>query len=134
MAWLNAVPRGSKNSRLKSFKERDEDSPLLKLPKTDGAEYLVDLLYEAGLFESNGMAATALSWQEIQSWLNCTKLELTPWEIMTIKDMSNVYVAEFNQASAKDRPAPYLYVDELKVDRDAVEKKLRNVFQSLKRK
>lgn len=133
MAWLHATPEGSKKSRLTSLKELDEDSSFLKLPKIEGAEYLVALLFEAGLLESTGMGATALSWSEIESWLRCTSLELSNWEKLMIKTMSDVYVSEYNQSSAKDRAAPYIYVDEVQVKRDEVANKLLNVLRSFKR-
>ena len=134
LAWLNAVPEGSKKSRLKFYKEQDEESNFLKLPPIEGAEYLVGLLNEAGLLTSNGMGASPLTWAEIESWLRCTQLELTTWEILLVKQMSEVYVGEYSQASEKARPAPFVYADALAVDRQAVASKLKSAFAAFKRK
>jgi hypothetical protein len=133
LGWLHATPEGSKVSRLKSYKALDENSSFLKLPKIEGAEYLVSLLHEAGLCSATGMGIFPLPWQEIESWLEVTGLELSTWEKLMIKEMSEAYVGEYNQASAKDRPAPYTYVEET-IDREAVANKLKSVFRSMKRK
>jgi len=118
-----------------SYRDVDEDSSFLKLPEVENAGYLVALLNEAGLASSNGMGVVPLSWQEIDSWLKCTNLELSVWEKLTIKLLSETYVGEFSQASAKDRPPPYVpQAEEPKqLDRDAVADKLRNAFRSMKR-
>lgn len=134
LAWLHAVPEGEKKSRLKSYKELSEDHPLLKLPPIADAEYLVALLNEAGLFESSGMGAMPLSWKELNSWLYCTSLQLSTWEILTIKSMSEAYVSEYNQASEKDRTAPYEHMDEAGVKRQEVDSKLRGFFSTFKKK
>lgn len=138
MAWLNATPEGSKRSRHKSFMDLDENSSFLKLPNLEGADYIISMLYEAGLFSSNGMGAVSLPWVEIDAWLHRTGLELSTWEILTIKELSDAYVAELNQASAKDRPAPYIEVveDEAQIvaQRSLVMSKLKSVFGSMKRK
>jgi hypothetical protein len=127
------VPEGSKSSRLKSFSALDEDSNFLKLPKVDGAEYLVSLLYEAGLCGSVGMGVVPLTWNEIESWHRFTSLDLSIWERLLIKSLSEEYASELSRASAKDHPAPYIHVDEIEINRQAVDSKIRNVFAALKR-
>lgn len=131
MAWLAAVPEGAKNSRHKSLKEADENSSFLKLPKIEGAEYLVAFLYEVGLLGSNGMGAVPLTWTEIRNWQDCTGTALNTWELITLKTMSEAYVGEYNQATSKARPAPYSEVDEdVVANRVNVANKLKNAFQS----
>lgn len=66
--------------------------------------------------------------------MRCTGLSLTEWEVMTIKSLSEAYVSELNQATAKDRPPPYVAAEEsLQIDRDMVEKKLRKAFSAFRR-
>jgi hypothetical protein len=128
------VPEGAKKSRLKSYKDFDEASLFLCLPELDGAEYLVTLLFEAGLVQSTGMGASALSWSEIESWLRVTQLNLSVWEKLTIKSMSEVYAGELGVATKKDHPAPYTHVDEaLIADREMIASKLKNAFASFKK-
>jgi broad specificity phosphatase PhoE len=102
------------------------------LPDVEGAEYLVSLLNEAGLVSQTGMGVAPLEWPHIESWLNVTELSLTVWEKLTIKNMSEAYAGEYNQASDPNRPAPYVHVDEeMKVDREAVENRLLSALRSL---
>ena len=128
------MPEGAKKSRLKSYKELDENSSFLGLPNLDGAEYLVTHLFEAGLVQSTGMGVTSLSWSEIESWLRVTQLNLSVWERITIKSMSEVYAGELSTATKKDSPAPYTHVDEaLIADRSMIASKLKNAFASFKK-
>lgn len=133
MAWLHAVPTGSKKSRLTSFKELDADSPFLKFPDIDGAEYLIALLQEAGLMQTNGMGVTPLSWQEIESWLRATELNLSVWEKLVIREMSEAYVSELNSASAREAVSPYVASAPEEIDRPAVANKLLSVLRGFKR-
>jgi len=135
LAWLHAVPEGGKKSRLTTYREVDEDSFFLKLPEIDEAGYLISLLQEAGLMSSAGMGALPLSWQEIEAWLRTTERDISIWERLMIRELSEVYVGELNQASAKDRAAPYTHVeeDEVKIDREAVASKLLSALRSMKR-
>jgi hypothetical protein len=121
-------------SRLKSFKDRDENSSFLQLPEIEGAEYMIALLNEAGFVLNTGMGATSLSWSEIESWLRCTQLELPVWEKTTLKEMSEVYAAELAKATDKNMAAPYTHLTEIEEVRKTVDSKLRSVFSSLKRK
>lgn len=127
------MPEGSKKSRLKSYTDLDENSSFLRLPNIEGAEYLVSLLSEAGFVYNTGMACTSLPWTEIDSWLRVTQLDLSMWEKLTIKTMSEIYAGELGLATAKNRPAPYTYEDEeLVADRTLVTSKLKNVFASIR--
>ncbi len=136
LAWLHATPEGSKKSRLQTFKEGDEDgdSPFLKFPDIDGAEYVVHLFQESGMLIATGMGTVPLSWQEINNWIECTQLDLSIWERLTIKEMSEVYVSELNKATAKDYAAPYVAnIEPENIDRPAVADKLRSVLRGFKR-
>lgn len=80
------------------------------------------------------MGVTSLSWSEIESWIKVTQINLSTWEKLTIKAMSEAYAGELNSATKKDCPAPYTHVDEaLIADRSIVANKLKNVFSSFKR-
>jgi hypothetical protein len=80
------------------------------------------------------MGVAPLEWKEIEAWLNVTELSLTVWEKLTIKNMSEAYAAEYNQASDPNRAAPYLYVDkEMKINREAVASSFANILRSRKK-
>jgi hypothetical protein len=112
----------------------DENSSFLELPDIAGAEYMVSLLSEAGFVQNTGLGCSPIQWTEIESWLRVTGLELSTWEKLTIKTMSEVYAGELSQASAKNRPQPYISAEAATtLDRMVVADKLRNVFASFKR-
>jgi hypothetical protein len=118
------------------YKEQSGDVLELKLPPIEGAEYLVSLLFEAGLVQQTGMGVTALSWQEIRAWLDSITMQLPTWEILTLKRLSEAYAGEYNQASDKARPAPYVFVPEdveEEIDRVAVGSKLKALLRSYKK-
>lgn len=111
----------------------DEESNSLKLPEIEGGDHMVNHLTEAGICLSNGMGLMPLTWQEIDSWLSVTGLELTTWEKLTLKELSEAYVNEYSLSSDKTRPAPYVHkVDE--IDRQAVSDKLKGIFRGLKKR
>jgi hypothetical protein len=80
------------------------------------------------------MGAMPLSWKEIDSYLKCTRTSLTTWEILTLKTMSEAYVGEYNQATKRDRSAPYFETDiDLNANRTSIAKRTLSVFRSFKR-
>lgn len=106
-------------------------SPFLILPEIfDGYEYLIEYWQEAGAIGCSGEGVTKLSWQEIEAWLNVKYRNekfgrvrrnsrrkrcgmqspwlLADWEIDAVRRMSEEYASEYNQASDKSRPAPYV--------------------------
>lgn len=112
LGWLHAIPEGSKKSRLASFKAVSEEHTSLNMPDIENehsAGYLIGLLNEAGLMSSSGMGPVPLSWLEIDAWLRCTELDISVWERLTIKRMSEEYVAERCETDP-NRPAPFIYM------------------------
>lgn len=122
---------------MERFKEIDENHPSLALPDIEtehAAGYLFEYLWEAGLMSSNGMGPVSLSWLEIDAWCNRTGATPSTWELLTIKALSEAYVAELNKASEKDRPAPYTPVVEVEeVDREVVQNKISSVLSRFTR-
>lgn len=134
LAWLHAVPEGSKKSRLTAFTESDGESVFLTFPELDGAGYLVALFQEAGLCMSNGMGAVPLTWQEIESWLRTTELRLTVWEKMSIREMSEAYVAELGKSTNKYCAAPFVQPVPDTLDRAAISDKTANILRGFKKR
>lgn len=119
----------SKKTRLEAFRSQDENHPLLSLPDIEtehAAGYLIGLLHEAGLMSSNGMGPVPISWQEIDSWMSVTEAEISVWERMMIKTLSDEYVSELVQATAPNRPAPY---NQIQVDEDINRETVVNKFE-----
>lgn len=90
------------------------------------------MLREAGIYVANGMGPSPLSWQEIDAWLSRTKRELPTWAVLLIREMSEVYVSEVNQATEPTRPAPY--TDVQYVDRQKVSDGLKSLFRGMMKK
>ena len=113
-----------------SFRAINEEHPLLTMPdiETDhAAGYIIGLLQEAGLMSTTGMGPVPISWQEIHAWRSSVQRSLSLWEVMTVKGLSDEYVSELVQATAKDRPAPYSKED---TERKAVEHKIMSILGS----
>lgn len=134
LGWLHSIPEGSKKSRVASFTASDENHPFLEMPDIDtecAAGYLVGLLHEAGLMSSSGMGPVPLSWTEINAWLQVTELELTVWERLTIKRMSEDYVGERCETDP-NRPAPYSRraeeAEDLQDEREKVNDKIMSLL------
>lgn len=140
LAWLHATPEKSKESRLKRFKGLDENDSRLSLPDIEteyAATYVVELLHEAGLMLHSGMGPVPLSWSEIQNWLTATGRELPLWEKLTIKRLSEEYVAELSMSHARDREQPYVKPtdtegEELQHQRDVVQNKFLALLSNRK--
>lgn len=137
LAWLHAVPDGKKQSRLQAFESRTEDAPQLKLPPIEGAEYLVQLLFEAGLVKRREGGFDGLEWIDIQAWLGVTDLTLSTWEKLLIKNMSQAYASEYNLSLNGSRLPPYMHVDDdeakIEIDREAVGNKMKALLRSMKK-
>lgn len=117
------------------YRAINEDHPMLEMPDIEtehSAGYVIGLLQEAGLMSSTGMGPVPISWQDIYTWLAVTQRELDNWEIMTVKSLSEEYVSELLQATAKDRPAPY--TREIEAERKATEHKIMSVLSKYIRK
>lgn len=59
------------------------------------------------MYSVNANGISALTWADINQWLQCTERKLDAWEKETIREMSRWYVAEYYEAKEPSRPAPY---------------------------
>lgn len=73
-----------------------------------------------------------LIWQEIKSWYEANEVELTAWEIATIRRLSVEYVQEYYASQEKGRPPPHVIsIEEL--DRPAVANKIKSIFSGFRK-
>lgn len=63
------------------------------MPPVEGVEYLTALFVELGIVQGGGMGIAPVSWQEIDSFSRCGHLELTAWETLRLRNMSETYCA-----------------------------------------
>lgn len=136
MAWLNAVPKPDERSkRAKSDQPIDKRTRIERMeadgiPPTmphNAAPHLIGWLIEIGLTESNGMAATPLSWGEINEWQHSTSVKLAPWESKLIRRLSVEYLAEGRRAESENCPAPF-HAEVTQRERDLEQARLEMVL------
>ena len=72
----------------------EKDSPALDMPPVEQGVHLIGYLQELGFSNNSGMGAAALSFLEIRAWQLSTGLVLSPWEALTIKQLSVDYVLQ----------------------------------------
>lgn len=106
------------------------------MPDLDGYEYIINLWHEAGTTCAGAMGCTPLTWNEIESYTTKLSLELSNWELLSIRRLSIEYCGEYHQASDINRPAPFAYEEaEEEIDREAVANKIKNLLRArMKRK
>lgn len=103
----------------------DEDIEIL-LPECD-AYYLVEMLYDIGPAETVGMGATSLSHTEIKAAQDNLGIELSPWEVKTLRSMSMAYCRQLSQSSDWLHPPPFSHENQQQHNRDRV----RSQFKAL---
>jgi len=108
-AWLNAIPERPKNdksdkpqlSRRESLKNEPD------MPPVEGAEYLLEYLWEVGPAMSGSMGAGPITHEELRSWTALNGIELQPWEVRFLRRLSHEYLAESQRAEKRDAKAPW---------------------------
>lgn len=122
-AWLSATPeraeaveiKGPQLSRLEALKHnwviakrgRKEEDYEPEMPPLYGTEYLLSHFFEIGPTLAAGMGAGPITFLEIGLWMECTGIELQPWEARFIQSLSKEYLDESYKATKRDRPAPW---------------------------
>ena len=112
----------SPSSRSEQF---PKDDPMLTMPECDNL--VLQAFIDCGIYTSNGMGVSALTWQEIQAYSEISGVNLTHWESRMVHLMSKEYVT-FKNFATENRHArsPYKPV----IDDNAIsgEKQLMNVL------
>lgn len=81
--------------------------------------WLVNTAQDIGLAHGEGFIAP---WGEIESYLNLSELELTMWEIKTIRFLSSIYVNGLHDFSDEKTPPPF-EIEATKEQREAAEER-----------
>lgn len=122
-AWLSATPeraeaveiKGPQLSRLEALKHnwviakrgRKAEDYEPAMPPLHGSEYLLSHFFEIGPTLAAGMGAGPVTFSEIGDWMQCTGVELQPWEARFIHSLSKEYLDESYKAVKRDRAAPW---------------------------
>lgn len=111
LAWLNATPSGRKVSRLRQIQidaESEGEEPEYDLPDVAGIEILVSILSEIGEANARGGHLSQVEWADIEAWAKVTGESITPWEAVTVRYLSGVYVNQYYASSDPGCVAPVL--------------------------
>lgn len=104
MAWLHAAPGEQTVSRMELYRTHNDEHPYLDMPELLGGEYLIEWLFELGVSRYTGMGTVPLDYQEIQAGIGY--LDLTPWELQMLRELSTEYVSFSQKAMKEDCPPP----------------------------
>lgn len=113
---------------MKALIDKGSESPLLEMPDVGYASYILDYLFEVGLYGVGGMSITPISWLEIQAWSQLVNVKLTPFEAQILKSLSKSFVDQYNLSDETLVPSPYQPVD---IDQSAVSNRVASVLRSL---
>ena len=76
------------------------------MPQIKNYLYLLDYTKDMGLYSSGGMGIIPLSYVEIKAYRDLMGLNLTPFEVSTIRDISIAYTSQYNN-NYSDTVAPF---------------------------
>ena len=85
----------------------NSDHPEERFPDVEPFGYIIETLSRIGVALNSGNGVHGLTWQEIDAFVNRTKLRLTGWEAETIKRLSALYASNVLKYDNQDAPAPY---------------------------
>lgn len=122
--------KGSGSKRISRKKEFEQDGVEVTMPDCE-AEFLVSYLYEIGPAMSGGMGESPLTHGEIEAWQRNTGIVLDTWQVRTLKNLSHEYLAESQNATKPDAPAPWLDAPYLTVPIDRVALKMQQAMLEL---
>ena len=103
---------------------------MLEPPLLEYYSYLIGWLFEVGPVVNGGMGQSPLSYSDIKTWSDMVGVNVTGWEATTIKNLSNAYLSEYQQAKDPQRPNPNIteWTDD---DRISVSDKIGSIFGRL---
>lgn len=103
MAWLQAKPDKKKETRAQEFKGLyGPDCPELDLPGVDGAEHILEYLFEIG----PAVRGEELTHSDIRDWQENTG-PVSEFEARMLVKLSREYLRQHQDSSGKACPAPW---------------------------
>lgn len=108
-AWLHATP-GSDKAENKDDRSRAKRMNLdlhdIDMPPLDGADWLIEWLFDAGPVGNDGMGQRGLTWSELQAWRDLTGTLITAPEARALRTLSQAYAAA-SAAAQKEHCKPF---------------------------
>tara|TARA_R110000851_G_scaffold41311_1_gene103757 strand:- start:1361 stop:1765 length:405 start_codon:yes stop_codon:yes gene_type:complete len=124
--WLHSTPDKSQQTRIKALGQGSQFANLPEVKLT----YLVELFFDMGM-ASVDTALKPLNFGEISSYKAASNIEMSPFDIVTIKKMSESYVAWVHKGKAINCQSPF-FEDKRTLEQQREE--TNNKFKSLGRK
>lgn len=119
----NDKSKTPEKTRLQALKDKAKDEQFQpRMPPLECGDYLISHLWAVGPTMSGSMGAGPLTHTELESYQRNIGVELSEWEISTLRRLSNEYLSESFNAKARDCKAPWepeeIVVDHLFVAKD----------------
>ena len=121
MAWLYAVPKDAKKSRIDALIYDGMEPDLPDIDAAHIVEYLKDI----------GFSEQPLSSQELLAWCNLRECELQLWESEFMRKLSREYASKYFAAQEKTCPAPYVPEEISAHNAQAATDKMRRQMKAL---
>lgn len=115
-------------TRIKAMKERGEEAEWPPIP----VSYLTEWWQKIGLSLQGSMGETALTLGQIGADLQAIGITANPWEILTIRRMSEAFVVQCGKSEKPNCPAPYPEVEApIETRRASIARRVEAVFRAL---
>lgn len=106
----------------------DKDAEIYYPPLPAELSYLVEYLRRLDFIEPGMAGPVRLSFTEIRSWAVLCGIQLKPWEVDMLRQMSTEFVSEVNAAESPLRPAPWMPSDGLQA-KVAIARRIKDVLR-----
>lgn len=132
MAWLNAAPeveqaKGEAKRESKSRQQQMSDEGIEpEMPDLEWGRRLIDYLLEVGPVMATGMGSAPITFTELSNWQAQLGLQLSPWEVRTLRRLSLEYNSESQLATKPDREPPFATLDSVRLRNAQTERDLDN--------
>lgn len=77
------------------------------MPPEQLGDYLLGYWHDIGRHGYAGMGPVPLDDAALRAWRENVCIDLSPWEVRTVKDLSRAYLAELAAAEDPLRPPPF---------------------------
>lgn len=72
------------------------------MPPTDGGEWLLDWLFDAGPIGTDGFGARGLNWIELDAWRSATRTLADANDLRALRRLSAIYAAALRESSVPE--------------------------------
>ena len=124
--WLHSTPDKSQQTRIQALGQGSQFANMPEVKLT----YLAELFFDLGM-ASVDTAIVPLNFGEIAAFKTASNIDMSPFDILTLKKMSESYVSWIHKGKAQNCIAPF-FEDKRTVEQQRID--THNKFKSLGRK